>query len=128
MDKRHNTVKARILRKGMTEAETVLWRMLRAREFGGFKFRRQHAIGPYVADFACLAEKLVIEADGGHHLQQAEDDAERTRFLELQGYRVVRFWNHEILTMQEAVREGIELALRRSHPHPGPLPPAGEGE
>ena len=112
----------------MTDAETILWRQLRAREFEGFKFRRQHPLGPYVVDFVCIANKLIVEADGGHHAQQVDADAERTRFLEELGFRVMRFWNHEILTMQEAVRERIWIGLHENHPHPDPLPPAGEGE
>ncbi len=135
MEKRNNTHHARRLRREMTDAEKLLWRVLRAREFDGCKFRRQHAIGLYIVDFVCIAEKLVVEADGGQHLQQVKKDEQRTRFLELQGFRVLRFWNHEILTMSEAVLERIWMAIRDNHTHPSPLslaPPsvaaAGEGE
>jgi adenine-specific DNA-methyltransferase len=118
MDKRQNTVKARLLRKAMTDAERALWRLLRAREFAGLKFRRQHPLGSYVTDFVCLSAKLVIEADGGHHAEQVDGDSERTRYLEAMGFRVVRFWNNEILTMQDAVRARIWLAVHENHPHP----------
>jgi adenine-specific DNA-methyltransferase len=82
------------------------------------------ALGPYIADFVCIDKKLIIEADGGQHGE--EHDAERTAFLRSMGYRVLRFWNHEILTGTEAVLERIMAELLAS-PHPGPLP-KGEGE
>jgi adenine-specific DNA-methyltransferase len=108
----------------MTEAETLLWQHLRARQVAGCKIRRQVELGPYIADFACIEKKLIIEADGGQHGE--EWDAERTASLESMGYRVLRFWNHEILTETEAVLERILNELHAS-PHPGPLPEV-EGE
>ena len=106
----------------MTDAELALWRILRSRQLQGFKFRRQHPIGPFVADFVCLERKLVVELDGGHHAQQAEADAERTQYLQGAGFRVIRFWNNDVLTEMDGVAEWVLLALS-----PAPLPPAGEG-
>ena len=95
--------RARHLRRNQTEVERQLWRLLRDRRLEGFKFRRQHPIGPYFADFACIAEGLVVEADGGQHLDQAAYDQTRTRFLQSRGFRVIRFWNHEVLQAREVV-------------------------
>ncbi|MDZ7393173.1 MAG: DUF559 domain-containing protein, partial [candidate division KSB1 bacterium] len=102
---------ARNLRKQQTDAETKLWCMLRDRRLAGAKFRRQHPIPPYVVDFYCHEAKLVVEADGGQHDDQRRYDQERTRFLEQRGLRVLRFWNHEILTETEAVLQQIWNAL-----------------
>lgn len=111
---------ARKLRRRSTEAETLLWQHLRARQIGGFKFRRQLELGPYIADFVCIEKKLIVEADGGQHSEQ--QDVERTEHLQGLGYRVLRFWNHEVLTETEAVLEQI-LAELQTSPHPNPLPP-----
>jgi len=78
---------------------------------GGAKFRRQHVIGPYIVDFVCLQRHLVAEIDGGQHADQIADDSRRQRFLESQGFRVKRFWNHEVLCETDAVLEEIRLAL-----------------
>ena len=94
---------ARALRVRSTIAERNLWAELRNRQLGGHKFRRQHAIGPYVVDFACLAERLVVELDGGQHAIAKDKDDERTFWLESQGYRVVRFWNHDVLDNMDGV-------------------------
>lgn len=115
---------ARSLRRRSTEAETLLWHHLRARQLGGCKFRRQLELGPYIADFVCIEKKLIIEADGGQHGEL--QDGERTEYLRGLGYRVLRFWNHEILTNLDAVLELI-LAELQTSPHPSPLP-EGEGE
>jgi len=96
---------ARDLRRRMTEAEALLWQHLRARQIADCKFRRQLVLGPYIADFVCIEKKLIVEADGGQHDEQ--QDAERTEYLRGLGYRVLRFWNHEILTETEAVLEKI---------------------
>ena len=98
---------ARALRKSMTEAETVLWSRLRQRRIGGFRFRRQAPIGRFIADFACFEARLVIEVDGGQHTERAEQDAARTRWLESQGFRVLRFWNNQVLREIEGVEEVI---------------------
>jgi very-short-patch-repair endonuclease len=110
---RARTVKrAKALRRDMTDAELKLWAKLRRDQVEGLAFRKQVPIGPYVADFACLTRKLVIEVDGGQHdARKAEDDA-RTRWLESQGYRVLRFWNNEVLGNCEGVLTVIVAALR----------------
>ena len=102
---------ARILRQGSTEAEIKLWSLLRGRRLAGFKFRRQHPIGPFIVDFACTKHHLIIEADGGQHSENVAD-ARRTRWLEDQGWRVLRFWNNDILANTESVAETILAALR----------------
>ncbi|MDA1326436.1 MAG: endonuclease domain-containing protein [Proteobacteria bacterium] len=116
---------ARTLRRRQTDAEKALWRLLRNRTFQGTKFRRQHAIGPYVADFVCLELKLVVELDGGQHAVNKTADDARTAKLQLQGFRVLRIWNNDMLTNPEGVLRLIEQGLRS--PHPNPLPQAGEG-
>ncbi|MCH8113040.1 MAG: endonuclease domain-containing protein [Proteobacteria bacterium] len=117
---------ARRLRKTPTDAEQRLWSVLRRRQIEGARFRRQAPIGPYVVDFACLAEKLVVEVDGGQHARQQDRDAARTAWLESQGFHVLRFWNNEVLGNIEGVTERIAGALRAS-PHPGPPPQGGRG-
>jgi len=120
-------VRARSLRTTPTDAETLLWYHLRDRRLAKYKFRRQRTIGPYFADFACLEAKLIVELDGGLHVEAAGYDENRSRFIEAQGYRVLRFWNNEVLTQTDAVRERILQALLEGSPHPSPLPQAGEG-
>ena len=104
--------KARRLRKDSTDAESILWNLLRGRQLLGYKFRRQVSTGKYIADFACLEWKLIIELDGGQHQEQADYDAERTRWLESRGFKVIRFWNNEVLENDDAVQEAILLALQ----------------
>jgi very-short-patch-repair endonuclease len=101
------------LRQKQTEAEKVLWFKLRDRQLNGAKFRRQHRIGSYIVDFACLEKKLIIEIDGGQHNQTLtkENDEQRTLWLEAAGYHVVRFWNNEILQNTEGVLEKIKELL-----------------
>jgi len=109
------------LRRNATEAERALWRGLRGRQFDGFKFRRQHAFGAYVLDFVCIAAKLVIEVDGGQHAEASTADEERTRFLTSAGFRVLRFWNNEVLSETEAVMSRIwEEVHTPSPPRPSP--------
>ena len=88
-------------------AEGVLWKALRNRTLGEFKFRRQHAIGSYVVDFACVVSRVAVEVDGESHLQSKVADADRTAFLEAEGWRVLRFWNTEVYEDLEAVKEAI---------------------
>lgn len=95
----------------MTDAERTLWYALRDRRFDGFKFRRQVPIATYFVDFACMRERLVVEADGGQHSWRTDEDAERTRALEAHGFSVMRFWNNEILTNLEGVLTLIRHAL-----------------
>ena len=106
----------------MTDAEQAMWRILRSRQLAGFKFRRQHPIGPFVVDFVCLEYKLVLELDGGHHAMQQEADAERTSYLQHLGFRVLRFWNNEVLTEMEGVAERVLATFTTTH-----LPLAGAG-
>lgn len=91
------------LRHNQTEAEARLWTYLRAHRANGVHFRRQHAIGAYIVDFCAPRKKLIVEVDGGQHIEQEIYDTERTGFLESQGYMVLRFWNHEILQDIETV-------------------------
>ena len=125
--------KARDLRQRSTDAELALWICLRNRQLAGCKFRRQVPIGKYIVDFVCLERKVVIEVDGSHHQEQAPYDTDRTTWLESQGFQVLRFWNHEVLTDAEAVQEALLVALQgnspSSHsPSPQTSPVKGEGE
>ena len=106
-----NTQNARNLRHHQTKAEEILWRHLRDRQLRSCKFRRQVPRGPYIVDFACLEARLVMELDGGHHSDQTEADTRRSHFLEDNGYRVLRFWNNEVLDNIEGVLAIIENAL-----------------
>ena len=132
--------RARELRRDMTEAERRVWKILRERGVEGFKFRRQVPLGSYIADFACLEARLVVEIDGGQH--GGERDARRDRWLSEQGFAVLRFWNNEVALNIEGVYQRISEVLQamgndkespwsraRSarHPHPNPSPVKGEG-
>ncbi len=108
----------------MTDAERHLWRRQKDRQVLGFKFRRQVPLGRYVADFASLEAKLIVELDGGKHLDSMHD-AERDAWLQAQGYRVLRFWNDAVFKETDAVLEVIANSLC---PHPGLPPQAGEGD
>ncbi|MEA3350620.1 MAG: endonuclease domain-containing protein [Chloroflexota bacterium] len=99
------------LRKEQTPAERKLWAHLRGKKFKGVKFRRQHAIGNYIVDFCAIKEKLIIELDGSHHLDQIEYDEERTAYLETQGYKVIRFWNSQVMNDVSGSIIAIENAL-----------------
>jgi len=106
---------AKLLRRGQTSAERKLWFTLRSRQFAGFKFRRQQPIGRYIADFVCFEARLIIELDGDQHGLNgaiAYDEA-RTRFLEQEGFRVIRFPNHEIDRQFDTVCEAIAHHLRK---------------
>jgi very-short-patch-repair endonuclease len=106
--------RARALRRQSSEAERTLWKYLRGHRLKGFKFRRQVIIDPYIVDFACLEARLIVEADGGQHVEQMAYDKRRTSYLESIGYRVLRFWNHEILHETQSVLERIESALNNA--------------
>ena len=121
MDYRHRFAKD--LRTHMTDAERLLWQHLRAHRLNGQKFRRQQPIGPYIVDFVHLGARLVIEADGGQHNGDAADQ-ERDDWLKAEGYRVMRFWNNDILQSTDAVLEEIFKAVS---PSPCPAPRKGEG-
>jgi very-short-patch-repair endonuclease len=104
--------RARKLRRPQTPAEQTLWRLLRDRRMGELKFRRQHPIGPFIADFCCAAARLVIELDGDSHASQGEYDQARSDWLQAQGYRVIRFTNQEVSRDKEAVLQAILDACR----------------
>ena len=116
---------ARRLRIDSTEAERLLWQRLRNRQLGGNKFRRQVTIGPFIVDFACIDACLIVEIDGGQHSE--ERDAARTAFLQSKGYRVIRFWNNEVLENIDGVLQSILMKIEDQAPSPNPLPLAGEG-
>jgi very-short-patch-repair endonuclease len=103
--------KAGELRRESTPAERKLWAYLRGNKLNGINFRRQHAIGNFVPDFASIKKKLVIELDGSQHLEQEEYDIERTRSLESLGYKVIRFWNNDVMNNINGVIQVIEHAL-----------------
>jgi very-short-patch-repair endonuclease len=103
------------LRKEPTAAEVKLWAFLRGNKLNGVNFRRQHAIGKYIVDFCSLKKKLVIELDGSQHLEQEEYDQERTLYLESQGYRVIRFWNDQVLNDIEGVIKTIIYAVESNN-------------
>lgn len=105
------TQRARALRKNATDAERLLWQYLRNRQIGGYKYRRQHPISGYFADFACEELKLVVELDGGQHAEQVAYDTGRTTVLKRLGYKVVRFWNHEVLVETDVVLSRIACMM-----------------
>ena len=109
------TGRSRSLRRNSTDAERKLWSILRSRQHNGFKFRRQVEIDGYIVDFLCSERRLIIEVDGGQHSPQ--DDARRTGHLESQGFRVIRFWNHDVLQNLDGVWTIITEALN-TPPHP----------
>eukprot|EP01136_Pigoraptor_vietnamica_P003769 Opistho-1_new@33414 len=116
------------LRRDRTGAEDRFWQAVRNRQLDGFKFRFQHSLGPFVADFACLEAMLIVELDGGQHSEVR--DVRRTAYLEAKGFRVLRFWNHDVLENLEGVLTVVGDALaqvRSRRPSPNPLPQAGEG-
>lgn len=103
--------RAKELHRNLSPAETKLWQHLRAHQMGGVHFRNQHAIGNYIVDFCAPRQKLIVELDGSQHLEQAEYDDERTRYLEAHGYRVLRFWNNDVMNDTDAVLQVIWSAL-----------------
>jgi very-short-patch-repair endonuclease len=109
------------MRATPTDAERALWRLLRDRRMLAWKFRRQVVVGPYIADFMCYEARLIVEADGGQHGDNALDGV-RTAWLEGQGFRVLRFWNNAILTNGDGVARSILAALE------DPLTPLGCAE
>jgi very-short-patch-repair endonuclease len=115
---------ARRLRTNLTDAEKYLWYILRRKNLNGLKFRRQQPIGRYIVDFVCFENKLVIELDGGQHAEQIAEDQKRDRWLRSQGFRVLRFWNNEVLDNRDAVVETILKYSADSHP---PLTPPLQG-
>jgi very-short-patch-repair endonuclease len=106
------TIRARELRHSLTDAERKLWRELRHRRLDGYKFRRQVWIGSYIVDFVCVEQQLIVEIDGGQHATAVAYDAHRTAQLENRGYRVVRFWNNDVLGNTEGVLQSLLAELR----------------
>lgn len=116
-------------RLNMSEAERRLWQSLRLRQIEGHKFRRQHPIGRYIVDFVCLECGLVVEVDGGQHSEHQDYDEVRTEWLRQRGFRVIRFWNHEVMNNIEGVKAVIWQSLRGGFRPPSqPSPWQGEGD
>jgi len=120
---------AKRLRTEQTDAEKCLWYYLRAHRFMRLKVKRQKPVGPYIADFICIEKRLVIEVDGGQHAEALIYDEVRDRYLNEQGFTVLRFWNNDVLNQTEAVLEKIRIFVEEcDQPSPPtPLPQAGEG-
>jgi very-short-patch-repair endonuclease len=120
---------SKMLRRRGTHAERILWLQLRRKQFGGFKFRRQEQIGKYIVDFVSFEIKLIIEVDGGQHNEDKhlQDDAVRSGWLTNQGFKVIRFWNNEILTNLDGVILSMIEVIREISPSPSPSSPI-EGE
>src|SRR6266404_8680068 len=115
---------ARELRRdGSSRAERICWELLRDRQLSGAKFGRQHPIGPYFADFACVPRKLVIEIDGDHHAFQVEADTRRTAAMEREGWRILRFWTNEVVQNREGILAEIQLVLGDGPPPHPTAPP-----
>jgi len=100
---------SRNLRKRQTDAENLIWRHLRGKQVNGLKFRRQHPIGKYIVDFVCLEKLLILEIDGGQHSIEKEKDSQRDNWLMAEGYRILRFWNNDVLGNLPGVLETIRL-------------------
>jgi len=118
--KRSNTKtmhRAGELRKEPTPAERKLWSYLRGDKLNGVSFRRQHAIGNFIVDFVSIKKKLIIELDGSQHINQAEYDAERSKYFESLGYKVIRFWNNQVESDINEVIRAIEVALNNEPAH-----------
>ena len=111
---------ARNLRRNQTDAEQRLWRYLRGGGLGGYKFRRQHEIPPYIVDFYCFAARLAVELDGSQHCEEC--DAARTEYLKTHGIEIVRFWDNDVLNNTAAVLETIMTSLQSRTLTPGPSP------
>jgi very-short-patch-repair endonuclease len=117
-------IRAAALRQRQTDAERRMWLLLRDRRLARLKFRRQQPIGNYIVDLFCAAKGLIIELDGGQH-NDNPDDERRTAWLESRGYKVLRFWNNDVLKNKEGVLTAILLALKIA---PSPLEGEGWGE
>ena len=106
------------LRNNPTDAERHLWRYLRKSQLAGHKFRRQEVLGDFIVDFICLDAKLIVELDGGQHLEQRDKDEARTAYLNSLGYKVLRYWNHQVLNQTPDVLEDIRRYLLSPPPNP----------
>ncbi|MCC7202113.1 MAG: endonuclease domain-containing protein [Nitrospirae bacterium] len=118
---------AKILRKKSTDTENLLWRHLRAKQMEGLKFRRQEAIGKYIVDFACYEKRIVIEVDGGQHSMMENEDNTRDQWLKDEGFKVLRFWNNEVLTNIEGILEVIRGTCLDHPPLAPPIKGGGKG-
>ena len=116
-----NTTTAKNLRKNLTDTERLLWEYLRSKQLEGLKFRRQEPIGNYIADFVCFEKRIIIELDGGQHAVNKEKDRKRDTWFEGQGFKVLRFWDNEVLTNLHGVLEVIRSSCL-NHPPLNPLP------
>jgi very-short-patch-repair endonuclease len=105
------TDKARSLKQSQIDVEHLLWQKLRTRQILNFKFRRQFPIDPFIVDFSCLELKLIIELDGSQHFEQAQYDKERSFYLSQRGFKVIRFWNKDVINNIEGVLEKIYLVI-----------------
>jgi very-short-patch-repair endonuclease len=110
--------RSRNLRVQQTEAERALWRELRLRHFSGYKFRRQHPVGKYIVDFACIEAGIYIELDGSQHAPATNYDEARSAFLKSRGFEVLRFWDNDVLTRMESVKQAIWNELQLKNPPP----------
>jgi adenine-specific DNA-methyltransferase len=106
------------LRKNVTDAERWLWQHLRNRGLAGWKFRRQHPVGPFIVDFVCIEKKLTLEVDGGQHAESSERDTKRSEYLKERGYRILRFWDNEVLREGKSVLDVILSCLAENTPSP----------
>ena len=113
-----SNILARELRKSMTDAERKLWRSLRLRQIYGHKFRRQFPLGNFIVDFVCLEMHLIIEVDGGQHADEKYGDAQRDAWLMAQNFRVLRYWNNQVLNELDAVLADIARVLEATPPIP----------
>jgi len=117
---------AKAMRHQPTSAEAAIWTALRGARLQGFKFKRQQPIGAYIVDFVCFEHSLIIEIDGGQHGDEVPKDQARSDWLQSQGFRVMRFWNNEVIERKDDVLESIIRALRE-YPSPQPLSHKGRG-
>ena len=125
MPRNASTARARALRARQTSAEGYLWAALRNRQLGGWKWRRQVGVGPFVVDFLCVEARLVVELDGAGHAERLDQDRLRTALLGAHGLKVICFWNHAVFEGREGVCDAILAACGGEHgepPHPNPLP------
>ena len=124
--------RARALRKNKTIAENRMWYYLRNRRLSGYKFVREQVIDNYIADFVCREKKIIIEVDGGQHMEAADYDEQRTRILEAHGYQVLRVWNHDVFQnisgIMEKILELVETVPRMVTLIPNPSPTSGRRE
>jgi len=126
MTKNNLTTPAKELRKNSTNAEALLWKHLRQKQLEGFKFRRQQPIDNFIVDFVCLEMRVVVEVDGGQHAGEKDKDNERGQYLERNGFKVLRFWNNEVLQNIQGV---LEMIRSNCTAFPSPQsPPARGGE